>query len=180
MYVLPFGKNERFFSNPNWITNALLGGWQIGGTFATQSGFPIAFGAYNLTTAATSNDMFYKGGTISGPRTIDQWINTAAFLSVYDVGATAATPVSHLRTLPFRFSGVRRDYIQNVDLSLKKDIMLRESMKIQLKFEALNAFNHPYFVAPVVSPSATNFGAISASNQDNYARRIQLGVKFIF
>jgi Carboxypeptidase regulatory-like domain/TonB dependent receptor len=180
MYALPFGKSERFFSNPNWITNALFGGWQIGGTFATQSGFPIAFGAYNLTSAATSNDMFYRGGTISGPRTIEKWINTGAFLSVYDVGATAATPVSHLRTLPFRFSDVRRDYIQNVDLSLKKDIMLRESMKIQLKFEALNAFNHPYFVAPVVSPSATNFGAISASNQDNYARRIQLGVKFIF
>ena len=175
MYALPFGKDQRFFSKPGWVTNAIFGGWQIGGTYQTQSGFPIAFGAYNITTTVTSGDLFYVGGTIGLPRsqrTISQWFNTAAF--------STAAPVSHLRTLPFRFSSVRRDFINNVDMSLKKDIALRESMKIQLKFELLNAFNHPYFPAPVVNQTATNFGQISASNQANYARRAQLGVKFIF
>ncbi len=207
MYEFPFGKGHTFFADANWLTNALVGGWQIGGTVQLQSGFPIAFGSFNATSGNTSGDLFYRGGDIAIPsdqRGTNRWFNTAAFQSFYDwptflptgvtvdtattaqrtaaqnAAITAATPVSHLRTLPYRFSTVRRDYIKNVDLSLKKDIPLRENMKIQLRFEVINAFNEPYFPAPVVSQTANNFGAISASNQDNYARRAQLGVKFLF
>ena len=207
LYSLPFGKNQRFFGSSNWVSNAIFGGWQLGGTYQTQSGFPVPFGAYNITSAVTSGDLFYRGGTIKIPssdRTTSQWFNTVAFQSFYDwptflpagvtpstataaqittaqtAATTAASPVNHLRTLPYRFSSVRRDFINNVDMTLKKDIQLRETMKIQLKFELLNAFNHRYFPQPVVSQTASNFGVISASNQANYARRAQLGVKFIF
>jgi Carboxypeptidase regulatory-like domain/TonB dependent receptor-like, beta-barrel len=175
MYALPFGKDQMLFSSSNWVSNAILGGWQIGGTYQAQSGFPIAFGAYNITSAVTSGDLFYLGGDVAiprGDRTIARWFNTTAFSNT--------APVSHLRSLPYRFSNVRRDFINNVDLSLKKDLVLRETMKLQFKFELLNAFNHPYFPAPVVSQTAANFGQISASNQANYARRAQLGFKFIF
>lgn len=207
MWELPFGRNRAFLNSSSWLANAIVGGWQLGGTVQLQSGFPIAFGAYNLTTAVTSGDIFYLGGPISissAQRTTDRWFNTGAFSSFYDwpsflpagvnagtataaqrtaaqtAATTAATPASHLRTTPFRFSSVRRDYIKNVDFSLKKDVLLRESMKIQLRFELLNALNEPYFPAPVVSATAANFGVISASNQDNYARRAQIGLKFLF
>jgi hypothetical protein len=53
-------------------------------------------------------------------------------------------------------------------------------MRIQFKVDFINAFNEPYFPAPVVNPTQTTFGTISASNQDNYARRIQYGIKFLF
>jgi hypothetical protein len=196
-YSLPFGKSRYFLENANWLTNAIVGGWQIQGVVALQSGFPVGnFG-----------DAFYRGGELDIPsaeRTTDRWFNTSAFQSFLDwptflptgvtaatattaqinaaqtAANTAATPVFHLRTLPLRFSSVRRDYIKNVDLSLIKDIHIRERMKVQLRFEALNAFNEPYFPTPVVSQTAANFGQISASNQENYARRIQLGAKFIF
>ncbi|MDT5271458.1 MAG: hypothetical protein QOH49_3644 [Acidobacteriota bacterium] len=183
MYEFPFGKGHEFLSNANWLTNALLGGWQLGGTLQLQSGFPIAFGAYNLTSAATSGDLFYNGGEVSIPsseRGTARWFNTAAFASALTTTGTLATPVNHLRTFPYRLSTVRRDYIKNLDLTLKKDILVREGMKVQLRFEALNALNEPYFPAPVVTASSTDFGKISASNQDNYARRVQLGAKFIF
>lgn len=183
MYSLPFGKGERFASSGNWLSNAIVGGWQLGGTVQLQSGFPIAFGAFNITTAVTSGDLFYNGGQISIPasqRTTNRWFNTDVFTSVLNNTSTNATPVNHLRTLPYRFSSVRRDYIKNLDLTLKKDIALRESMKIQLRFELLNAFNEPYFPVPVVNQTASNFGQISASNQANYARRAQVGFKFIF
>ena len=196
-YSLPFGKSRYFLENANWLTNAIVGGWQIQGVVALQSGFPVGnFG-----------DAFYRGGELDIPsaeRTTDRWFNTSAFQSFLDwptflptgvtpttattaqinaaqtAANTAASPVFHLRTLPLRFSSVRRDYIKNVDLSLIKDIHIRERMKVQLRFEALNAFNEPYFPTPVVSQTAANFGQISASNQENYARRIQLGAKFIF
>jgi len=182
MYSLPFGKGERFASSANWVTNAIIGGWQLGGTVTLQSGFPVAFGAYNATTAVTSGDIFYNGGALSIPadqRTTARWFNTGAFTTVLNNNSTNATPVFHLRSLPYRFKDVRRDYIKNVDLTLKKDIAIRESMKIQLRAEFLNAFNEPYFLAPATGPTATNFGQIP-SPQDNYARRAQLGLKFIF
>ncbi len=196
MYALPFGKGERFLSSSNWFSNNIFGGWQIGGTVSLQSGFPIPFG-----------DLFYNGGRIDIPsaeRGTGRWFNTQAFRSNLDwpnflpagvtsatattaqiatartAANTAATPVNHLRTLPPRFSSVRRDYIKNVDLTMKKDILLNETMKIQLRFEALNAFNEPYFPNPITAANSVDFGKITASNQDNYARRIQLGLKFIF
>jgi len=92
-----------------------------------------------------------------------------------------AVPQSHLRTFPLRVSSVRRDYIKNVNLSLLKDIHVRESMRVQLRFETVNAFNEPYFIGPVVNPATpATFGQIVAGNQENYARRVQLGAKFIF
>lgn len=207
MYQLPFGKGKSFFTNANGVVNAIVGGWQLGGVYQMQTGFPIAFGAYNLTSAVTSGDLFYNGGEISIPsdqRTTDHWFATSVFRSYLDFPAylpagvtvatatpaqltaavtaatTAATPVNHLRTLPFRFSNVRRDFINNVDLSLLKDILIKEGMKVQIRFELINAFNEPYFPAPVTGQTASNFGQISASNQDNYARRAQIGVKFLF
>ncbi len=173
MYEFPFGKGRTFLTSGGWLTQAVFGGWQVGGTLQLQSGFPIAF----------SNDLFYTGGDIDIPsdqRGTARWFNTGAFLSVLNTTSTLATPVSHLRTLPLRFSSVRRDYIKNLDLTLKKDVLVREGMKVQLRFEALNATNEPYFPAPVVNPTSADFGKISASNQDNYARRVQLGAKFIF
>ena len=197
LYSLPFGKNREFLSSSNWLTNALVGGWQLQGVVELQSGFPVG----NFPNA------FYRGGSLaisSEERTTARWFNTSAFQSFLDwpsflpAGVTpetatttqrnaaqtaannAATPVFHLRTLPFRFSSVRRDYIKNVNLSLLKDIHIRESMRVQLRFEAINAFNEPYFPNPVLTQTAANFGQISASNQENYARRIQMGVKFLF
>ena len=98
---------------------------------------------------------------------------------------TALTPVSHLRTLPLRFSDVRLDTTNNVDLGLRKDIHIREGMRVQLRMEFINAFNHPLLAslsggAPVVTPGSATFGQIMASNQQNYARRAQVMAKFIF
>ena len=50
----------------------------------------------------------------------------------------------------------------------------------QFKFDMINAFNQPYLPGPVVNPTQTTFGQISASNQNNYARRLQYGIKFLF
>lgn len=180
---LPFGKGKPFFSGVNRWANAIIGGWQIQGTYVYQSGFPLRF----------ANDAFYLGGKISLPKsqqTLTRWFNTDAFVSVVGgnptcgafatANASCATPADHLRTLPFYFADVRIDPINNADLGLRKDIQLREAMKIQLRMEFINAFNHPLFPGAVVNPGSGTFGQVVASNQLNYARRAQLMVKFIF
>jgi hypothetical protein len=180
---LPFGKGRRFLSNADGFLNALVGGWQIQGVYTYQTGFPVQFGnpATGTSFAPTASDLFYNGGPIQiDDRTTDRWFNTDAFTSILTGSATNATPVNHLRTVPMRFEDVRRDSINNIDLSLIKDILVKGDVKIQLRAEFINAFNEAYFPNPVSSATSTTFGQISASNQDNYARRAQIGVKVVF
>ena len=120
---------------------------------------------------------------MSSNPTTEKWFNTDVFTSLVNSTSTNATPVNHLRTLPLRFSDVRRDAINNIDLSLLKNVTLSRDVQLQLRAEFVNAFNHPYLdrgTGTVVNPTSSNFGRIVASNQANYARRAQLGVKLIF
>ncbi len=181
-YALPFGKGAKFKSDAGGVLNGFIGGWQITGVYQYQAGFPIAFGT----------DLFYNGGNVGIKSTnTTAWFNTYAFTSVLTQGITStlATPVSHIRTLPLRFSDVRRDSINNVDLSFLKDIRFNESMKLRLTFELFNAFNQPYLPAPNTNPTSalvlttpvpSGFGTVSGATQDNYARRAQVGIKFVF
>jgi hypothetical protein len=178
---LPFGKGRRFLSDADGLLNVLVGGWQLQGVYTYQSGFPIPFGAYNATSAVTSGDLFYNGGEISiGTPTTDRWFNTDVFTSILNSTSNNASPVNHLRTLPYRFDDVRRDAINNIDLSLLKTVDLGREMKLELRAEFINAFNEAYFPFPVTGATSTTFGQVTASNQANYARRAQLGVKLVF
>ena len=178
---LPFGKGRRFLSDADGFLNVLVGGWQIQGVYTYQSGFPIPFGSYNLNTGVTSGDLFYNGGDISIDNpTTNRWFDTDAFTSILTDSSTNATPVNHLRTFPYRVDDVRRDSINNVDLSLIKDVQLKGDVRLQLRAEFINAFNEAYFPNPVVGATSSTFGQISASNQSNYARRAQIGVKVVF
>jgi len=174
IYELPFGKGKAFLSD-NAVLDRIVGGWQLQGVYQFQVGFPIRL----------ANDAFLSGtGSLSLPsdeRTTRRWFNTGYFVNIVD-GATStnATPVAHLRSLPFFFNELRRDNINNVDLSMLKNTRINEKMRIQFKLDVINAFNEPYFVPPVINPTQTTFGQISASNQDNYARRLQFGIKFLF
>jgi hypothetical protein len=173
IFALPFGKGKKFAANASPILDAIIGGWQLQAVYTYQTGLPIAFGT----------DGFYNGGTIAlDNKTTTQWFNTAAFTSILTDTATNATPVNHLRTMPLRFTEVRRDSINNVDGSIIKDVRFAGDRRLQLRFEVMNLLNEPYFPAPAVNPQQTSFGQIAAStsNQSNYARRVQVGIKYIF
>ena len=175
IYELPFGKGAAYLNDVNGVVDRIVGGWQVGGVFQYQVGFPIPFGT----------NMFYNGGDISLSKdeiTTSRWFNTSVFTNVRDGSGTSTTaaPVSHLRTLPLRFADVRRDDINNVDLSIIKNTRINETMRIQFRLEFSNAFNEAYFPNPSVGPTASSFGTIAPSNQDNYARRTQIGIKFLF
>jgi hypothetical protein len=163
------------------MTEGILGGWQLQGVYTYQAGFPIPFGTFNIATGVVSGDLFYTGGDvgISNPTT-QRWFNTDAFTSILTGSSTNATPVNHLRTTPFRFDDARRDSINNVDLSLLKNVTLKGDMQLQLRFEMVNAFNSAYFPQPVSGATSATFGQVTASNQSNYARRVQIGAKLIF
>jgi hypothetical protein len=173
---LPFGRGKRFLSDATGLANALIGGWQFQGVFTYQTGLPVGFSDcfYNGTDPVNGTDIALKD------KTTLRWFNTDVFTSILNSTSTLATPVNHLRTIPLRFSAVRRDSINNVDLSLIKNTKLRGNVGLQLRAEFINALNEPYFPAPVTGVTSSDFGKVTASNQDNYARRAQVGVKITF
>ena len=176
-WKIPVGRGQRWEID-NRIVDGFIGGWQFQGVYQVQSGIPLSFGSYSFTGNAngnTSNDIYYVGGDIAIDNpTVGRWFNTAAF-------STVTPSRAHLRTLPFRFSNVRSDIRNNVDFSLMKYINFTESMRLQFRIEALNAFNRVYRPAPGTNIGAlTSFGVINPANQANYPRRFQIGLKFLF
>ncbi len=181
IFELPFGKGRRFLTDASGFLNGVVGGWQLQAVYTYQTGFPVPFGAYNANTGVTSGDVFYNGGDVRlDDPTVRQWFNTGAFTSILNASANEATPVNHLRTFPYRLDDVRRDSINSIDLSLIKDVPLKGDVRLQLRAEFINAFNQPYFPNPVAGATSASFGQVTASNQDNYARRAQLGIKVVF
>jgi hypothetical protein len=173
---LPFGRGKRFLGDASGIADVLVGGWQVQGVYTYQTGLPVGFSDcfYNGTDPVNGTDIKLDN------RTTEKWFNTDVFTSILNSTSTLATPVNHLRTIPLRFSAVRRDSINNVDLSLIKSTKIHGNIGLQLRAEFLNAFNGPYFPAPVTGVTNSDFGKVTASNQDNYARRAQVGVKITF
>src|SRR5262249_52014351 len=103
---------------------------------------------------------------------------------------TAFQLANNVRTFPLRFSFLRVQPTNNVDFSIIKNTRINERMSVQFRGEMTNAFNHPWLSAAsgasgssgvITVPTNADFGKIAnISNQGNYARRVQLGIKLIF
>ncbi|MEJ7616364.1 MAG: hypothetical protein WKF30_05200 [Pyrinomonadaceae bacterium] len=170
-YELPFGKGRRFFSESNFA-DKLLGGWQLNAIGSFQSGFPLN------VTQNTNNTRAFSGGqrpnAVAGVSAategsvsdrIDAYLNPAAFSTAaeYTFGNLG------------RSIGVRTPSQQNWDIGILKNTALFESVRAQLRLEAINAFNTPVFRAPNTSFGNANFGRITS--QANFARVMQVSLR---
>ena len=170
IYELPFGKGRKYFGGVNKAASYVISGWQISSVYQYQSGVPIEFG--NIFFTGNFRDIVLSGDQ----QTLQRWFNTNAGF----VTATAAQPVSNVRTFPFRIPYVRTDSINNFDFSLQKKTEILENKNVEFRADLLNAFNHVLFPGPNANVTQTTFGQITASQQANYARRVQLTLKFVF
>jgi hypothetical protein len=73
---------------------------------------------------------------------------------------------------------LRSHRIQNWDLSVFKDFVVREGMRLQFRTEAFNALNTVRFGNPGTNVAAAGFGVIGT--QANSPRQIQFGLKLLF
>src|SRR5262249_22161335 len=103
---------------------------------------------------------------------------------------TAFQLAKNVRTFPLRFSFLRAQPTNNGDFSIITNTRINERMSVQFRAELPNAFNHPSISRAsgatcssgvITIPTNADFGKIAnISNQGNYARRVQLGIKLIF
>jgi hypothetical protein len=176
IWSLPFGKGRALLSDAGPFLSRLVGGWELSGIWSLQSGFPLPFG----------NVIYYgKPADILLPidqRSPEHWFNVANFETI----STKQLLGNQLRTWPFRFSTIRGPRQNNIDLAVLKQTRITEGKSIEFRAEALNFANHPYFPNPNLtvttaqSANDTGFGQISASTQNNYARRLQLSLRYLF
>lgn len=180
-YELPFGKGKQFLAN-NAVLDYVAGGWSINGTAIISGGFPLiiyqtnnnsAIGALEQRPNATGVSPAEPG---SPEQRVSDYINPAA-LSL----APAYTFGNLARSIPYYGPG-----IANWDVSVFKNIAIKERIKAQFRAEALNLFNTPDFGNPNtqfqgVSASGTPVGSFGKLNyQMNLPRELQLGLRFAF
>jgi hypothetical protein len=148
---------------------AVLADWQASGDFTEQSGAPftvnVASDQANIG-AGPAQRPNVSGDPNAGPKTPDQWLNTAVFSlpALYTFGNEPR-------------NGAIGPGLAEFDFSLQKSLSLRERAKLLLRAEAYNISNHPNFNIPNRTALTANFGRISSA-QDS--RQMQLALKLIF
>jgi hypothetical protein len=184
IWELPFGK-ERRGNKWNGFADALFGGWQVQGIWQAQSGRPLELG--NLYFNGDLNQLVasIKGGTVDAAFDTGGFYFTDAAVRV----GGRVDPVrqrndprirldANIRTFPSRLSGFRGQPLNLWDLSVIKSFFFTETMRLQLRGEFLNAFNHPQFNNPNLDPTSSSFS--KTTSQANLPRNVQLGIKLIF
>jgi len=163
VYQLPFGKGRQFVNN-NAVADGIIGGWQASGIFMVHSGEPFTptVGTANLSGAISGS--WYPNrlanGSISNP-TIQQWFNPTAF----------AAPAA------YTFGDSARNILYgpgyaNLNFNLAKTFNLVEKVKLQIRADAINIFNHANFGQPNASIGTAGAGVVSSADA---GRTIQLG-----
>jgi hypothetical protein len=152
LYELPFGPGKK------WATSggaaAVLGGWQINGTFSAYQGRP-----FTLTASGTGLNM------PGNQQTPDQIKPTIKKLGVAGEDGTWFDIDAFARPTGAQFGNVGRNTMRgpgvvNTDVSLFRTFKIRERLEMQFRAEAFNFSNTPHFANPEDSINSDNFGKI--------------------
>ncbi len=163
VWALPF-----FNDSSNKLMYNLLGGWEISGATQLASGVPLTI----TTTTNTSNSFGNVQrrpdliGDPEGPKTINQWFNTAAFAN----------------SAPNTFGNSPRSVVRGpwrhmTDLGLFKNFSVNDRLRMQFRLEAFNIFNETNFTSVGTVLGNATFGRLTAAGDP---RMIQLGFKLTF
>jgi Carboxypeptidase regulatory-like domain/TonB-dependent Receptor Plug Domain len=193
------------FRNKGTFLRLALGGWETSGVIRAWSGTPFTLSCGGNSGASTSGAgsstapfCDYLGGAKYAPGhkdtqtgTLTQWINPFAFAQPQpgSIGNTTRNE--------FRGPGY-----QNWNISLFKNFNVTESLRLQLRLETFNTFNHVEFggntngnanlsnagvsntiggfSGPGIAPAANAVGNAGKLVGARDPRQIQLGAKFYF
>ncbi len=209
-YVLPFGNGKLIGRHVPHAVDEVISGWELSGIYTYNSGSPISMptnssywdgtdpslGSKKTRTQWFNTSKFYpfpsRGTLASTVASYPTWTgvqNAPGFGWVptnpkdltqngvyndYHLWSTNNSPT---------FGDVRNPALDNFDLGLRKMIELHNSWRLQLRFDAFNALNHPRFTSPGTDPTNQYFGYLSGTallNTSNSPRAIQIAGKLYF
>ncbi|HEX8137020.1 MAG TPA: carboxypeptidase-like regulatory domain-containing protein [Pyrinomonadaceae bacterium] len=173
VYELPFGRGRRFGTDVNRFVDAVFGGWQLNGTYEWQSGEPFLLTAGQFYSNVDFTQLEARVGENNGAGQ-----KYGVDIPAFDTSAFVRLSGFGIRNVPTTLDNLRNQPYLNVNLSASKNFRFDETKRLQLRIEALNAFNHPYFALVNLDPNNASFGL--TTSQRNNPRDIQIGVKFVF
>jgi hypothetical protein len=179
VYDIPFGRGKKFGHDTNRAVDAIAGGWSIAPIISIHSGFPVALYDFGSDPTGTNSrglrpdcgsgagKTFGRQAALSGGKYIGyQWFDPTPY-SAPTVGTFGNCPAQ---------GPVRGPGYGNVDLSLQKNFIFTEKVKLQFRSDFLNAFNRVNLNSPS-SSLGTNLGLVNTSNSP---RVIQFALKLYY
>ncbi|MEX2262986.1 MAG: carboxypeptidase-like regulatory domain-containing protein [Bryobacteraceae bacterium] len=176
IWELPLGRGKRYLSDPG-IAGAILGGWQLSGSYIAQTGeflTPSFAGAdpSNTQTVGGIPDRIGNGNLPSGQRSIDGWFDASAF----------AVPAAG------NFGNSGRGILvgpgrQTASAALFKSVPFGERMNLRFQISFTNLLNRANFNVPNLNISAANaVGSIRGTQSRDLAgpRNALLGIRLDF
>jgi len=169
LYELPFGKGRKFGANWSRAGDLLLGGWSFEGITRLETGPPInvSLGQDRANTGRSTQRPNLAGDPNAGPKTPDQWFNTAAFVlpAQYTFG-NAAPNITNA------------DGIIGIDMALEKKFQIHENHYVEFRTEFFNVPNTVNFGDPNGTMNNGNYGKVTT--QRTSPRQIQFGLRYRF
>jgi hypothetical protein len=173
VYSLPFGRGQEHLNHPPALVEAVAGNWSLGTItrlvsgmpFGAQAGSDVAnVGGSNQRAQRTGANPYLKGAFTSTTR---PWLSPAAFSlpAVYTWGNESR---NDLVGPPFK----------EFDLSVFKDIPVKERLKLQFRSEFFNVFNHSNYSTPINTVTSSSFGLITSTA--SAGRDVQFALKVMF
>ena len=179
-------------------TGALLGGWNLSGVLRYESGRPLNVTMDNSIITGTDPVTGQPirtglGGLIFNPQKRPdrvKGVSTKAkqvgsfynpLIQNYFNGAAWSDPGANPFGNAPRVDGAARGFpTYNEDMSVFKTFTLKEPLTMRFEAQFGNIFNRTDFCNPSTnwSPGTTTFGSVGT--QCNYARSVQLGLKFSY
>jgi hypothetical protein len=171
-----FDARHRFVLSATYVVppggHVMTRGWQVATVMQSQSGNPVNIVTSNSSLNGTANTV---RPDLTGPITIvgsvDQWFDPTAFTAVNrfgDLGRNAVTgPGFH-----------------NVDLALSKSQRLGGNVRLEIRADVFDLFNHPNFGSPGNIVGSPTFGKISRTRlptgEAGSSRQVQLAARLTF
>jgi type 1 fimbria pilin len=164
VWELPWGPGHgRFDSGP---ASYILGGWQLTGIIALQSGYPFTVSDRSRTNGAGGGrpDRICDG-RLSNP-TLNRAFDTDCFTQpgLFQFGTSGRNII-------------RADGNVSIDVGLYKNFMLGEEARLQFRAEAFNLPNHANFSIPNRNMASGGRGVVSRAFNP---RRVQFSLKLSF
>jgi hypothetical protein len=174
-YDLPFGIGRRVF-NRGPAARA-FGSWAVAGICTYASGTPVIVSSPNNSNAFNSGlqrpmATGQKAALPGGPQIADngKYFNPAAFYQ---------TPQFQFGNVSRQLPDVRIPPNKAFNLLVEKQIVIREQVRLEFRFEMFNATNSVVFAGPQTSITSSAFGTI-ALTQANTPRVVQFALRLVF
>jgi hypothetical protein len=173
-WQLPFGPGQRWAQSG--FAGRIFGNWEFANILTLQSGQPMTAILPTALSGTQSNgtdrpDLIASPNLPGSQRDPSQWFNISAFQTppVFDDALGAySIPGSEGRNV------ITGPGLKDWDMSLERNLRLREDLGLVFRTDFFNLTNHPNFDRPGLIYGTSNFGRISSAQN---SRQIQFSLR---